>query len=355
MAAVDPERLRRVLGGRDLAPLRARLRERLARGGTLSGRMRWSDLGREQRDAVAALFGLPPGAGRYGSLQISLDALDEQLRAAGVCGSLREAVEALEGRVANRTLAQAETAAAWSSVFREARRDPIFAGTLAGYLDRLPERGLLKRLSAGDPSVAADLRPAWAAVGVLCDELSTPALALNLPALGDTPLGRFLREAAAAGEPLHLSLRILLRHPLADDPAPHGRDVYVCENPSLVALAAARLGARCRPLVCASGQPATPVQVLLRQLAAAGARLHYHGDFDCGGLRMARYVIERFGARPWRMNVSDYLEAAHLGRPMQRKPGASPWDVALAAAMAREGRALHEELVADSLLADLNG
>ena len=54
-------------------------------------------------------------------------------------------------------------------------------------------------------------RSAWASVGIYLDELSTPALLLNLPANSDSPLARLLRTASLAGEPLHLSLRWLMR------------------------------------------------------------------------------------------------------------------------------------------------
>jgi Protein of unknown function C-terminus (DUF2399) len=35
-----------------------------------------------------------------------------------------------------------------------------------------------------------------------------------------------------------------------------------------------------RPVVCANAHPGAAATVLLRQLAAAGSRLRYHGDFD---------------------------------------------------------------------------
>ncbi|MGH7822044.1 MAG: DUF2399 domain-containing protein [Candidatus Binatia bacterium] len=45
--------------------------------------------------------------------------------------------------------------------------------------------------------------------------------------------------------------------------------------------------------------------------------------------------------------------AAPLGRRLDRAPAASPWEPALASAMGSERRAVHEELVAETLLADL--
>jgi uncharacterized protein (TIGR02679 family) len=408
------ERLQRLFGDPGVAPLVARLRGRLARGLPLAGDVTLHGLAAKERDALAALLGRAPGRLRSRSVRVSLDALEERLRAARICGSLREAVEAVGGPVVDGRSQRAALAAAWTDVFAVARREPVYAGRLRAWLTEVEQTGLLKRLTGGDigtatrvlsdvARVAAALpgngdplaalaartigdahaldpgtpvatlavraaavlgradftntaegrRAAWASVGVLCDELGTPVLVLNLPSASGTPLGRLLREAAAAGEPLHVSLRLLLRHPVAAGAGFHARNVYVCENRTIVALAAARLGARCAPLVCTDGQPATPQQVLLQQLAAAGVMLHHHGDFDWGGIRIARQMIQQFGARPWRMGTADYLGAVGRGTRLVRVPPESPWDPTLALAMARQRCAVHEEAVAELLLADL--
>jgi uncharacterized protein (TIGR02679 family) len=197
-------------------------------------------------------------------------------------------------------------------------------------------------------------RSAWASVGVMCDELSTPALVLNLPAAGDTPLGRLLRSAWVDAEPLHISLRLLLRHPLSDDPALAQLDVFVCENPTIVALAAAQIGCACAPLVCVNGQFATPSLVLLRQLREGGARLHYHGDFDPAGLLIARRALAAGGGRPWRFGAADYL-AAPKSVAFAGEPGPTPWDPALSEAMRTDRRTVHEEAVFATLVEDLAG
>ena len=192
-------------------------------------------------------------------------------------------------------------------------------------------------------------REVWAAAGVLVNELARPALALNLP-LAD---GRRLLP----GEPTYLSLRRLLRAPPAWGVA--GRPVFVCENPNLVAIAADRLGPRSAALVCTDGMPAAAQRVLLQQLAAAGARLRYHGDFDWPGLRIANQVRAVCGAGPvwqaWRYSTADYLCAcqATAGRPLAGTPAEAHWDCQLAGAMAAAGRAIDEEALADTLLGDL--
>jgi uncharacterized protein (TIGR02679 family) len=166
-------------------------------------------------------------------------------------------------------------------------------------------------------------RSAWASVCVMCDELSTPALVLNIPAKGPGALSELLRVVARHGEPVHVSLRHLIRNPLSGELALQGRTVFICENPTTIGLAAARFGVRCAPLVCVNGQFATPSLVLLRQLRSAGARLLYHGDFDPGGLVIARRVFAECGAYPWRLGESDYLSAPE-GIAFEGRPGPTP-------------------------------
>lgn len=50
--------------------------------------------------------------------------------------------------------------------------------------------------------------------------------------------------------------------------------------------------------MCTDGMPAAAQRVILRQLAAAGGRLRYHGDFDWAGVRIGNYVMRECGARP---------------------------------------------------------
>ncbi|MGH7279802.1 MAG: DUF2399 domain-containing protein, partial [Candidatus Rokuibacteriota bacterium] len=91
---------------------------------------------------------------------------------------------------------------------------------------------------------------------------------------------------------------------------------------------------------------------LLRRLAAAGARLAYHGDFDWAGIRIGNLVVRRYRAAPWRFATGDYA-AARGGRVLDGDPVAASWDPELQAAMIDGGRAVHEEEVLDRLVADL--
>ena len=194
-------------------------------------------------------------------------------------------------------------------------------------------------------------RDTWARAGVLVNELARPAVVLNLPVED--------RECAphAAGEPRFVSLRMLLRSP--PPWAVGGHAVYVCENPNLLAIAADRLGAHCHPLVCTDGMPAAAQDRLLSQLAQAGARLLYHGDFDWPGLRIGNYMMRRYGALPWRFAVADYVAAVQTApRPGLRLNGVAAlasWDAELAPAMQVHQLTIAEESVADALLQDLDG
>jgi uncharacterized protein (TIGR02679 family) len=226
------------------------------------------------------------------------------------------------------------------------------------------------RALAGLPPRTADESPAewsrevWAAVGLLRDELSNVVLVLGLTGDASTATGSVLRAAREAGQPLWLTLRQLVRDPpawtqLDDGDTPvsrlEGLDISVCENPVVVSLAADRLGARCPPLVCTNGQPVAAVIVLLRQLAAAGARLRYHGDFDWGGLRIGNVLHARLSVEPWRFDTATYERAVARGPgpALRGTPAAARWDPQLGPTMHRCGRRVEEELVVEQLLDDL--
>jgi uncharacterized protein (TIGR02679 family) len=209
------------------------------------------------------------------------------------------------------------------------------------------------------PKEDVDLEPAggaerardtWAKAGVLVNELARPVLFLNLPT------SRTESDRWSPGEPAYASLRSLLRAPPRWDAA--GRNVYVCENPNLLATAADRWGAGCAPLVCTDGMPAAAQRCLLSQLVEADARLRYHGDFDWPGLRIGNHVMREHGAEPWRFGAIDYLAAVRaapsIAHPLGGQVVEASWDAALTLAMREHGVAIAEEAVATSLLQDLD-
>ena len=400
----DLDRLRRLLGGAELEPLRRRLRSRYERG-EQSDAFTLLGLSASERRTLEGLMGRPVRAA--GSMRLRVSELDAALSRAGIAPSLRRALELLDGPVHDRRARRLALERSWSEVLsqlgephlralvgksagaallkRLAGGNPSEAASLLTraqcVLQRLPERGvplaqlaalvlgdahaldpgspvasLVLRASAMDdaPDEDRDGRPReqWARLGVTVNELSSPALCLNLPVRrpGESVI---VPVGLAAGEPVHLSLRKLLRDPPVW--AVLDRDLFVCENPSIVAIAADRLGGASAPLVCTDGMPSAAQRTLILQLAAAGARLRYHGDFDWPGLTIGNFVIRALGARPWRFGTDDYLAACRGG--VSRLPAEcrieAEWDPRLAGMMVERGLAVHEEAVADTLLEDL--
>jgi uncharacterized protein (TIGR02679 family) len=201
------------------------------------------------------------------------------------------------------------------------------------------------------PEVADERnRDIWTRAGVLVNELARPALLLNLCA------SAYARFAEPSGEPDYASLRFLLRSSPCWNVG--GQDVFVCENPNLIAIAADRLGPRCAPMICTDGMPAAAQRTLLAQVARAGARLRYHGDFDWSGLRIANHVIRQYAAQPWRFGASEYAAAVQAaprpGHRLESSPVAPSWDEELGRLMQAHGLSIAEESVAELLLEDLD-
>ena len=422
--AEDGTRLHRLLGGEPTAWLVRRARDRLEAGRPLTGTVTLTDATVEQRRAVERLTGRAPRSGS--TLSVSLPEVDRVLRESGAApGGLAVAVALLTGPLRDRNRDRMDTASAWAAAF--APLDDAVAGhaelvawrgwldatgvvrrlapsadmalalldQVAAVLRRLPSRGIpIGRLAAeccGDAHALDDGRPAgtlalsavralaglpfatdvsadsrrtvWAFVGVHLDDLSSLVLCLGL--LGDThtALGKVLALHRETGQPAVLTLRQLRCH----DEALSAGLVRICENPVVIAAAADELGSRCPPLVCVGGQPSAAGWRLLDLLAAGGAEFRYHGDFDWGGIRIARAVCQRVGQeqsqwQPWRYDRNAYEAAAtavlavHAATRLPRlagEPVATPWDPGLAAAMACHDVRIEEELSLDALLADL--
>ncbi|MDP2822469.1 MAG: TIGR02679 family protein [Sulfuritalea sp.] len=406
---VDP-RLLRLLGGEALVELRRRLRQRYERGAN-GGAFRLGGLNEAERAALASLLGRPPRLA--GSMTLDTVTLDAAFRHAGIAASLRDALERLDGPIVDRAAERAAAQAQWDSLpagYREARlvallayprgmalvkrlaRSPSAAAHLLdaaqAVLRELPAAAIPRsRLAAevlgdahgldqgrpaaslvlaalrrdsdsaeaqtgidGPEAAAESVRAVWAGAGVLVNELARPALFLNLPVAEGQAGGM------KPGEPGYVSLRALLRSPPAWKVA--GRDIHVCENPNLVAIAADALGSRCAPLVCTDGMPGAAQRTLLLQLAGAGARLHYHGDFDWAGLGIGNWVMRTCAARPWRYSTADYLAAVRNLPVHWRALGPdsveADWDADLAPAMRTREQAVDEEAVAAALMPDLD-
>jgi uncharacterized protein (TIGR02679 family) len=411
-AIADPQRLGRVLGGPELAWLVDRIRVRLERGEPVDGTVTLVGATSAQRRAAARLLGHSVGRGT--SLSVPLPEVADALRRSGVASGLRPAVEALTGPVRNRAAEQAAEIQRFHDALAAARRSRLAEAawyqawleeiSRDGSLTRLLRRGqghllaqvtaVLEQLSADteDPAVlltalaekvtgdaralagtplaglvlrALALRegipaPAgreaerslWAAAGVVTDDLASQVLVLNIRAVGE-PLGRWLTDAAGAGEPFRVTLHQLTAAPIM----PLSIDLHVCENSAVLRSAAGQLGAESAPLVCTEGEPSVACYRLLQAATATGTRIHWHGDFDWPGLRATATAIRRLGATPWRMGAEDYRAALAAGatEPLRGPQAPSLWDPRLAEAMHSSGRAAAEERLLAALLSDLAG
>jgi uncharacterized protein (TIGR02679 family) len=416
VSGFDENRLRRLLGDRQLEWLVRRVHRRMQQRRPLRGTVTLAHATTAERQAVHRLLGRPPRPGQ--SLSVSLDAVDEVLRGSGACADgLAAAVVRLAGPVTVRE----DAAQAWREAFTELEAAVGASGRpeLLDWLAELRRSGLVKRLQPDPPRARtllgrlalvvsalpaggeplgrfaarragsahaldhgkplatlalgaalalASLPPArdgespaewrrevWAAVGLLRGELSSVVLSSGIPAGGTSAAGRILAVAGDRGEPVALTLRQLARDPPVWDRSLRGTSVRICENPVVLALAADRLGSRCPPLVCTSGQPGAAVITLLRGLATAGAHLLHHGDFDWGGIRIGNVLHARVPVAPWRFDAGAYERAvaAHPGPRLRGTPISAAWDPGLSAAMQRAGRAVEEEAVVDALLDDL--
>jgi uncharacterized protein (TIGR02679 family) len=390
----------------ELAPLWRGVHSRLSSGRPVS-RVRIGPLDARQQAALADLLGLPRLPGERPS--VSLAALDRVLiEIAGV--PARDAVARLIGPLGDRAGDRDRAAAerdelwAWLAGHPVVRAQPALApwaggvqraGLLAGgsvpatrdeltrvlrVLTELPASGVplpvLADQAAGDthglddgtrcaglvlralaaiydvppPANAQERRALWERAGVADDELSAVVLTAGIRPAGDDAAARILAVCADAGQAAALTLGQLRAADWAGGPA----DAWVFENPSVLAMALARFGRRCPPIAVTSGWPNSAAILFLQKLGAAGTRLHYHGDFDGEGLRIAAAVVARTSATPWRMTSADYLRAVAQGPPVGRMTDA-PWDADLAAQMTAAGVTVPEERVAAELLGEIAG
>lgn len=411
------DRLSRLLGGVELAGLRQRLRRHFERHGSdvVERALQLTNLAPAELEALCLLTGRPPRFTR--SLRIDTHQLDASLKSAGIAGSLREALELLDGPIENRAAIAQARRIRWSLLTSADHWHP----SLRLWLQASAATGLLKRLARRDLDAAEQLLARADTVlrqlpvdGVTRAQLaaetlgnahaldngqSTSTLVLSVLRLdepaGIAPLekdeesldilkpgerardiwaraGVLVNELArpalflnlprppqetirwVPGEPDYLPLRNLLRaRPVW---AVADMTIYVCENPNIVAIAADQLGWRCAPLVCTEGMPAAAQRILLTQLMQAGAHLRYHGDFDWPGIRIANFVMRTWHAQPWRFGCGEYetaVAAPHTQRDLSDASVIACWDNALTSVMQNRGLAIPEEALVASLLDDL--
>lgn len=391
----------------DLAWLVDRIAKRLERGEPADrGTLTLADPTPAQRRAIDDLMGRRSTSG--GTLSLDLRRLGDHLGMDE--GSLRALVEEVLGApIVNRRALRVNAAAAWNELHQTMLDHFSGNHSAIGWLDALRADGLLKRLAGDDPAVATVLlkhaaeiiggipydgvliaslaastsgdshaldrgkplstlclrflvrkydlssiataverRDAWSAAGVTVDDLSAPALCLNLPAQPGCPPEPWIAWHVERGEPFCLTWRQLAEF----SPAWGMGEVFVCENPAIVSEAAARLGTNSRPLICLNGQPSSTVRSLLGKLADANIPLRIRADFDWAGIGILAGLAKRLAFSPWRMSRADYLRCS-ASVPLGAGPIVSGCMADLATAMNTRGLAAYEEDLIELLIADL--
>lgn len=401
---LDPARLRALLGSEEWRWWRERVRSEIEGGRPIPATVTRQEPSPAEREAANRLLGTP---GANGPVRIKSAEIENILREAGIADDLKACIALLDGPLVNRAAQREASEAAWKAVNGHATAlltslcapESVQSLIQSGVLKRLSanapgdarllvERAavVLSRLRAGQKVHLAELaaaavgdahaldresalgrlvlrlsgnttedgvlawRAAWLSLGVQVDAVSASTLVLNLPAVGES---RFARVCSSMrGEPLRFTARQLER----EQPAFSARDVVVfaCENPTVVAAAANALGERCPPLVCVDGRATTPSLLLLRQLRQDGAVIRYQGDADWPGIEIASDLRRHVDLQPWRLTSEELPRLIERpGPPLAGSLVTTPWDPKLADALARRGRALHEETVLDLLLTDL--
>jgi uncharacterized protein (TIGR02679 family) len=150
-ASTDP-RLQRLLGGDRYAALRKRLRRCFERAppGAAVATFRIGHLTMEEHAALASLLGRRL---RYASsLQVDVGLVDAAFRNAGIAASLRDALEQLDGPIANLASARLALQTQWSDVLGGCTHRELI-----GLLQVPAGIGLLKRLARNSPPAALEL------------------------------------------------------------------------------------------------------------------------------------------------------------------------------------------------------
>jgi uncharacterized protein (TIGR02679 family) len=168
--------------------------------------------------------------------------------------------------------------------------------------------------AAADAVRAREWRATWAEAGILCDQVSSTVLVLNLPLTGPNPaLAQVTRVGA---EPLWVTSRMTSAGcSLVTDALSDPLVVRVCENPSVMEAATAELGSSCPPLICLYGRPSSAAWDVLEAVVRAGGRLAVSADRDTAGTQIADEVSRSYpapGVESWLPNAPGLYEEQRL-------------------------------------------
>lgn len=191
--------LHRLLGGAAMATARRRLRRHFERGGTADGVLQFGSLRPAEHEALALLSGRPARPAR--SLRLDLAELQARLRSAGIAGSLREALEQLEGPIVDRAAERAASDAAWMALSSRPGRDL----RLHAWLQTPVAARLLRRSARQDAATAERLLEQANEVLAQLPATGLPRSQLAARTLGDA-------HALDAGRPVAALVLAAWRH-----------------------------------------------------------------------------------------------------------------------------------------------
>lgn len=247
----------------------------------------------------------------------------------------------------------------------DARPLPAFANKMIGdphaldldrparrYFDRLLI-AIFPDLEINLPLGAEDREALLAAAGLAPDDISSDVVVANLD--GDGPIPEAMR---ATGLPLTLPLMTV--NGMGPVWARFGT-AWVVENPPVFRIllsSIADVPPADRPtLVCTAGQLSVGARKLLDLLVSGGATVQYSGDFDPGGLVIARGLMRRYGdaVRLWRMDVESHARAIkpNATTPPQRRLRKLRAEFPELCSVIEEHGAAFQESLTDVLTADL--
>ncbi|HZE92286.1 MAG TPA: TIGR02679 family protein [Rhizobacter sp.] len=316
-------RLERLLGGPALAPLRLRLRRHFERrgDGDMGSTLQLTQLSAAEHEALALLTGRPAPYSR--SARIDVARLDASLLSAGIASSLREALERLDGPIANRAALLAAAQAAWSA----ATDMPGDDARLQAWLQTPAASTLLKRLARQDAAAAQSLLER--ADTVL---RRLPAAGIARAQLAAQTLGN--AHALDAGQPIASIVLAAWRHAEgAASPQPEPTELDVAEETDSARLADERtrdIWSRAGVLVNELARPALvlnlpvfdpaaalwtlgePAYLSLRQLLRAPPRWRVQGTlvFVCENPNLLAIAADRLSAHCAPLVCTDGMPAA---------------------------------------------
>jgi uncharacterized protein (TIGR02679 family) len=316
------ERLRRLLGGNDLALLRKRLRRHFERAplDAPPGTLRLGEVSPFEYKALAELMGRR--ARHASSVQVDVAAIDAALSRAEIATSLKAALECLDGPIVHVQTARAAALSRWAAVAAGAHHPG-----LARLLLTAKGLGLLKRLTKQDADAADRMRERADIVLRRLPVQGLPRSQLAAETLGDA-------HALDSGQPAATLVLAVLRQeapaPTVPDCAPQarspgasvGEELLVEDDRSLWARAGVLVNELARPALflnlptesggtfaAEAGEPGhAALRTLLRSppaLAVSGRRVYV-----CENPNLVAIAADRLGPHCAPLVCTDGMPAA---------------------------------------------